>query len=812
LRSLPPQLPGHEAPIDHALTLALADDTETALRWSAAAVERETSTAAAPAALLVTSRLLERMGRVRAAIDGLRLTVQRAIEARNLPLAVAAVQDLRALGIDASSELDEVAATFSRDSSRLQAGHPAQPELTDFQPLSPFLAGPSLASRAAQTVVAAKRAIEEAAPAERPLLAPLPLFSALSKEALRELVAAFETRTIAAGQRVIEEGRQGDAAYFVARGELEISRRAGDAGEGEVKPPIAVARLSAGSFFGEGALLSQLPAPATVTAIRPCILLAVRRGALEAMAAKFPEAASELAAHCRRHTVANLGWTSPVIAAMPPIERSALVERLETRVFGKGERLATRGEEAGGLHLVVSGEVAVVASDSGERVVLATLGAGETVGEVELVLCRKVNADAIAVRGTVTLYLPREEYLALVEEYPAILYALYAIAVRRHNETQLAMQAGSAFVADEFLDLHEATGVLEAAEATRVAAVERTPEPEPEEEQARITRRPPPSVAARVATDPFPPPATAARVTAPLPPPVDLPTRAVMPAIPIAPTIILQEELRAGAAAPSSRPPAPPDTKRSKYPTASLPAPRAAASIPPAAHPTVASAAPPARSSAAPISPPTSISPTSTSVPPTKHTTARPLSAARQSTRVAAFAAVAAGVLLAGILAARDTRWGAVANAASEAAREPPLPAPPLGTAALEPEPQPVAAAVAAPASSMPPVAAPKAPRKDVAQPAAPRRAPAAVMPAAATPAAVTPAVVNAAALSPATAPASPKATAGAARAQAPATAPAKAPRSGAETASAEPTLPAAEAKAVTSPKAADEDEFGGRK
>jgi CRP-like cAMP-binding protein len=809
LRSLPPQLPGQEAPIDHALTLALADDTETALRWSAAAVEREPSTAGTPAALLVTSRLLERMGRMRAAVDGLRLTVQRAIDGRNLPLAIAAVQDLRALGIDASSELDEVAATFNRDSSRLLAGHPAHPEMTDFQPLSPFLAGPSLASRASQAVAAAKRAIDELAPAERPQLAPLPLFSALSKDALRELVSAFETRTVAAGQRVIEEGRLGDAAYFVARGELEISRRAGDAGDGESKPPIAVARLGAGSFFGETALLSQLPAPATVTAIRPCILLVVRRAALEALAAKFPEAASELAAHCRRHTVANLGWTSPVIAAMPPVERSALVERLETRVFAKGERLVTRGEEAGGLHLIVSGEVAVVAADSGERVVLATLGAGETVGEVELVLCRKVNADAIAIRGTVTLYLPREEYLGLVEEYPAILYALYAIAVRRHNETQLALQAGSAFVADEFLDLHDATGRVEVPEQTRVAAVERALEQDPEEEQARITRRPAaPPATTGATTDPLPAP----RLTAPLPPPADLPTRAAVPAIPIAPTIILQEEMRAVAAAPSSRPPAPPpDTKRSKYPTvaSAQPAQRPSASAPPPARAAVTSVPPAARATGSgPASPPTSISPTSTSVPPTKHTSARPLTASRQTRNAMYAAAVAAGVFGAVVLVSRDNHWGAVANAASEAAREPPLPPPALP---MTPEPQPQS--VAAPAASLPPAAVVKVPRPEVAQRSAPRQA-AAAMPAAATPANATPANATPAALNPAPAP---RATAvpvprPAPRAQAAAAAPAKTAGSTAQVASVEPTAPAAEAKAVTPPNPNAEDEFGGRK
>src|SRR3982074_1393508 len=71
--------------VDHALTLLLADEPEAALRWGAAALEHDPST---PGALVVTSRLLEQMGRTRAAIEGLRMAVRRAIDAGNVPLAV----------------------------------------------------------------------------------------------------------------------------------------------------------------------------------------------------------------------------------------------------------------------------------------------------------------------------------------------------------------------------------------------------------------------------------------------------------------------------------------------------------------------------------------------------------------------------------------------------------------------------------------------------------------------------------------------------------------------------------------------------
>jgi CRP-like cAMP-binding protein len=752
--------------VDHALTLLLADDTEAALRWGAAVLEREPGTSVAPAALVVTSLLLERMGRLRAAIDGLRLAVHKAIEARNLPLAVAAIQDLRAFGIDASAELDRVAATFCRGSDRLNGEVVSPyPESGGFQPLSPFLAGPALASRAAQAVQIAKREYEEAVHGTLPMLSPVPLFSSLSKEALSEVLAAFEVTTVPSGHPVIREGEIGDAAYFVARGELEISRRSTDASSAEPKPPIALSRLGSGAFFGETALLSKLPAPATVTAIRPSILLVARRAALEAIAAKHPEAAAELAAHCRRHTVANLGWTSPVIASIPPAERAALVERLETRIFAKGERLCTAGEDAAGLHLIVSGEVAVVASDGAERVVLATLGAGETAGEVELVLCRKVAADAIAVRGTVTLFLQREEFFALVQEYPAILYALYAIAVRRHNETQLALQAGSAFVADEFLELQDAGGrapvpaapvegarVIEIAQVQDVAQAPGAPVvpdlPQPYvREPARVSTRPPP-------------PPLVSRATVPLaPPPIDAGAmNGTSPVIPGAPMIILQE-LRGAASA------APPDTKRSKFPGHSARPERVLTPTPP----------------------PTSLSPTSASLPPSRLPSMRPVSPGRQSLRVAGLAAVAAGVLAAALLASRDTRWGSVAAAAGAAAREPPTAAPAM-PATSEPETESAAAANAS---------APKVTRQESSA-ASPKRA--------ASPA-------------PASIPSRPRAIAAAVRA--PATVPTAVPpapeapsaAASVKTAAA-PAAPApvAEAKPATSPQHVDDDEFGGRK
>jgi CRP-like cAMP-binding protein len=460
MRASPPDLPGsptNDSPVDRALALLLAGEREAALRWSAAEVERDASV---PSALILTCRLLAELGRSEAAIEGLGVSVKRSIDAGNLPLAVAAVADLRALGVDVDEYLDAIASAFCKDSPRLADTQgpppPPIPSHSGFQPLSSFLAGPALLSKTTAIIHHARQEYDalEASPAT--LLSPVPLFSQIDRDGLRALIAAFEMITVPAGKAVIREGEEGAEAYIVARGELEATRKRsehdGEPNGDDATGPISLARLTNGALFGEMALLSRAPRGASVIASRPSILLVARRDALEEVAFEQPQVGVELAAHCRRRMVTNLLRTSPVLIAVDPQERPALVERFETRVFEKGDKLIETGQETSGLHLIASGEVAVVGDDGGESFVISTLGAGEVVGEVALVLRRKANADVVAVHPTVTLHLPREDFLSLIRDHPAILVGLYTLAIARDEETSNVLATSTTnVVADDFV-------------------------------------------------------------------------------------------------------------------------------------------------------------------------------------------------------------------------------------------------------------------------------------------------------------------------------------------------------------------------
>lgn len=454
MRTAPPDLPGRNAssdsPLDRALALLLAGEREAALRWSASALRSDPSISSA---LILTCRLLADLGRTEAAREGFEIGVRRAIDAGNLPLAVAAVGDLRNLGVEVDKYLDEIAGAFCDGSSRLGdgAGGPPPPPLpsaTEFEPLSSFLTGPALLSKAVEIIHDAAKDYEALSKKSPSFVSPLPLFSALKKPGLRALIGCFEMVTVSAGKHVIREGEEGAEAYIVARGELEVRREAGEDDEG----PVTLARLTNGALFGEMALLSRAPRAASVVACRPSIILVARRDALEKVAEKNPDVGIELAAHCRRRMVANLVRTSAALLAVDPTERPALVERFETKVFEKGEKLIEDGKPTSGLHLVASGEVAVIGhEDGGEPFVIATLGVGETVGEVALVLRRPANADVVAVHPTVTLHLPREDFLDLVRSHPAILATLYLAAVARDEETSTVLAGSVTAVADDYI-------------------------------------------------------------------------------------------------------------------------------------------------------------------------------------------------------------------------------------------------------------------------------------------------------------------------------------------------------------------------
>jgi CRP-like cAMP-binding protein len=92
------------------------------------------------------------------------------------------------------------------------------------------------------------------------------MFAPLSPLALEAVARSGERVPVPAGEVVITEGDRGDRFYAVSSGEFDVVMKG---------THIRVARR--GSFFGEVALLADVPRTGTVTALGDGELLAVDR-------------------------------------------------------------------------------------------------------------------------------------------------------------------------------------------------------------------------------------------------------------------------------------------------------------------------------------------------------------------------------------------------------------------------------------------------------------------------------------------------------------------------------------------------------
>jgi len=429
-------------PVDAASPYAalFAGDEEGALRSAMAAVGAEPLDLAAVALI---ARVLGEHGRRDAAGAAHKRLVTQLINRGDLPGATAAALDAQAAGEAGAGEaFEKIAQAFGKGSPRIADVSPAPPPLPTRKTIAPDLmkaSGDALLDQAEEALLNAADAPDPVAAGKVP---ELPLFSALTPAALRELLEAFELRDVTRGEEVIAQHEEGTEAYVVVRGLLEVARTE----EGET---LALAHLGPGAIFGEMALVSDAPRAALVRALETSQLLCVRRETLEALATTTPAIGEQLGEFCRARMLANLVRSSAILSAVGAEERNQIIDLFGTRSFDRGETLVTEGDAAAGLFLIASGGVSVIGKDGdGDDIVLAELGPGDVVGEISLVLRRPATATVVAAHPTIALELTRDRFQAAIRQHPMLLTELYDVAVKREEETR-------SVVAQEALDVSD---------------------------------------------------------------------------------------------------------------------------------------------------------------------------------------------------------------------------------------------------------------------------------------------------------------------------------------------------------------------
>jgi len=95
------------------------------------------------------------------------------------------------------------------------------------------------------------------------LLSSVPIFASLSRRELRNVERILYRRTYEAGETIFMQGDPGVGMYIITDGRVRIDM-------GPEKTVLA--ELDPGAFFGEVALLNEIPRTASATAMGSCTL------------------------------------------------------------------------------------------------------------------------------------------------------------------------------------------------------------------------------------------------------------------------------------------------------------------------------------------------------------------------------------------------------------------------------------------------------------------------------------------------------------------------------------------------------------
>lgn len=208
------------------------------------------------------------------------------------------------------------------------------------------------------------------------------------------LVRQLEIVSLSAGERLFSAGDDGDAAYLITLGTLEIRAQDGS----------LLATEHSGALVGEQALMPGGGGKrnATIVAQSDCRLLVVDRDAFAKLLSEREAALEEVSV---ARTKARLTQTAGPL--------KALLEHSEERSWEDGSFVFRQGDAADGIYLILGGQAEVVLAQDGEPVHVATLYTGQCFGEAGVLQGAPRNAGIVARHHLKAAFVPAERVRAL---------------------------------------------------------------------------------------------------------------------------------------------------------------------------------------------------------------------------------------------------------------------------------------------------------------------------------------------------------------------------------------------------------------
>lgn len=265
--------------------------------------------------------------------------------------------------------------------------------------------------RTASSVREAMLVKRQRATIEEELLSRVPFLGNASEMLIKRLAESLVRENPQAGAVIFAEGSPGERFYLVEQGTVQI-----------IKDDEVISVLGAGSYFGEGALISNEPRAATAKMASDGVLHSLSRASFVFVTERFPEVKADIENLHRARVASNVkrSITGHLLARTSFLKSASeqllgeLASTLEPRTFAAGAVVIKEGEEGDCLFLVESGRVRI--SKHGQT--LADLSSGACVGEAALLSRAPRVATVTALEQSRLLCLKQDQFDAIIAQYP----------------------------------------------------------------------------------------------------------------------------------------------------------------------------------------------------------------------------------------------------------------------------------------------------------------------------------------------------------------------------------------------------------
>ena len=240
-------------------------------------------------------------------------------------------------------------------------------------------------------------------------LAGLPFLRDVPRRELVQIARHLRPRAASAGQVLVSQGGYADEFFLIRSGTVRVEKLTADGGA------VLLARLGAGDYFGETALVERVPRTAEVVAETDVRLLVLDAGHFGRWMAGRPRLSESVRrGEVDRERLADV----PILRGTDPAELERLAARLLVTRYSAGDEIVREGDHGDRFYFLLDGRVEVAREAGGKSSRLAELEAGDYFGEMALLDDRPRSATVRALTPVEAYSLAAADFRDLLQRLP----------------------------------------------------------------------------------------------------------------------------------------------------------------------------------------------------------------------------------------------------------------------------------------------------------------------------------------------------------------------------------------------------------